>query len=126
MKTCLIADEAPIICKVASRIVELHDYTADFVQSGEELREALAKSMPDLLIIADRLGDERGVEIVKDIREMRGGRLPTILICASENGIAARSRIRRSGANGLVVKPFTNETMEVQLARLGLTRTLAA
>ena len=126
MKTCLIADDAPIICKVAARILETHDYASEAVDAPERLRAALAKAMPDLLIVADRLGNAEGLKLVEEVRAMPCGAMPTILLCTSETGFALRSKLRRSGANGALLKPFTRETLETQLGRLGLTRALAA
>lgn len=126
MKTCIVADEAPIICKVATRILDGHAFEARCAESAVALEAELARAMPDLLIIAERLGEADGIAMVRRVREMPGGKMPTILLCASENGIALRSKVRRSGANGLLLKPFTRETLEAELIRLGLTRAQAA
>lgn len=126
MKSCIIADEAPVIRKVADRILDLNGFACEQIETSADLMRALRREMPDLLIIAQRLEDEDGLALVERIREMPGGNLPTILVCSSENGIALRTKSRRSGANGILMKPFTRETMEIQLGRLGLAKALAA
>ena len=126
MNTCLVADDAPIICKVAKRIVRMHGFEADCAETPAALRMALIRRMPYLLVIADRLGDEDGLALVAEIRDMPGGKMPTILVCSAENGIALRTKLRRSSANGLLLKPFTQETFETHLTRLGLMKAEAA
>lgn len=126
MTTCLIADDAPIVRKVAARILELNDFAVEGVEATEDMMRALRDTMPDLIIVSERLGETDGIALATEIRGLRGGKLPTILICAAENGIGLRSKVRRSGANGVLLKPFTRQTIEAQLGRLGLTRALAA
>lgn len=126
MTTCLIADDAPIVRKVAARILELNDFSVEGAETVEDLTRVLGGGMPDLIILSEHFCERDGVALATEIRAMRGGKLPTILVCAAENGIGLRSKVRRSGANGVLLKPFTRETVEAQLGRLGLTRALAA
>ncbi len=126
MKICLIADDAPIVRKVAARILKLNKYHVEAPETVRDMIATCRANMPDLVIVAETFGDEDGLGLVQRIRDLPDGNVPTILICTSANSIALRSRSRRCGANGVLMKPFTRETVDGQLRRLGLANALLA
>lgn len=126
MTLCLIADDAPIVRKVAARILKFNKFHVEAPETVRDMTALARATMPDLLIIAETFNDEDGLQLVERIRKLPDGKVPTILICTSANSIALRSRARRSGADGVLMKPFTRDVFETQLRRLGLANALVA
>lgn len=126
MPTCLIADEAPVIRKVAARILEQAGFDSDGVTTVGDLEGAVASSAPSLIIIAESFDGADCAELVGLLRASPNGRDATIVVCSAQNSLGLRSRVRRAGGNGVLLKPFTGETIRHQLRSFGMTGSLAA
>lgn len=126
MPVCYIAEEAPIIRKVAARILDEFGFNSNGVTTFEDLRQRVSQQQPNLVIVSETLEDIDCVEIISTVRRMPGGQNAVVLVCSTQNGLGLRSRVRRAGGDGLLIKPFTRETFVHQLRAFGLLSSAAA
>ncbi|MEN3792147.1 response regulator [Fulvimarina sp. MAC3] len=108
MATCLLFDEMPIVRKIGERILAKADYEVTVVETLAAAQAHIAAAgIPDLAILSGTGGNSTVTEFVKAIREDRGaGRRAVILVSIVERNIGLLMRLRRAGANGILMKPF--------------------
>ncbi|KQT55177.1 MULTISPECIES: response regulator [unclassified Aureimonas] len=112
MRTCLIVDESSVIRKVAGRILFQLGFEARSASTGAEAMEIFGEGEPlDLVITAAVLPDMSGEDLVRLVRGQKGGNGVVILGSLVEANLGQMTRLKRSGANGFVYKPFNRETL---------------
>ncbi|MEF2072795.1 response regulator [Consotaella aegiceratis] len=117
MHTCLVVDESEVIRKVAARIMFQMGMMVDGVGSAEEALQLIGNDTPpDLVIVAATLPDRPGEELVRAIRELKGGRDPVILALLVDPNLGKMTRFKRAGATGFIFKPFDRERLTAWLA----------
>ena len=117
MKTCLVVDEAPVIRKVASRVLLRAGLAVESVSTCEEALDWVrTNGLPDILIAAACLGDNSGPDFVRAMRELPGGKAVVVLAAIVEANLGLMTRLRRAGVTGYIYKPFDGETLEGWIA----------
>jgi two-component system chemotaxis response regulator CheY len=113
MQSCLIVDPAPVIRKVASRILFQMGLTVEGVATGDEAHQWIAANgLPDIAIIAASAEDAIGVEMVRQIRQQADGRPLVILASIVEANLGLMTRLRRAGVTDYIYKPFDRSALE--------------
>lgn len=112
MTTCLVIDEAPIVLKVASRILDQVDVAVSGAADMAEAEGLLATvdEAPALVILSATLS---GTTVDASVRALRArlGSGPTILVSLVEADLGAMTRAKRAGANGFVYRPFERRSL---------------
>lgn len=103
-KTVMIADDDKYSLDKASKILESAGYKTILARGGKEAVE-LAKAGSVDIIIADYLmPDQSGLGVTTELRQ-RGDSTPVLIM--SEASFLSSESVRRSGANDLLKKPYT-------------------
>lgn len=118
MASCLLFDEMPIVRKIGERILAKADYDVTVVETLSAADAHIAKTgLPDLAILSATGEGNTVTNLVKTIRDQLGGKRPVILVSIVERNIGILMRLRRAGANGILMKPFDaqsfTETLEI-------------
>ncbi|MEO1702580.1 MAG: response regulator [Pseudomonadota bacterium] len=111
MKRCLIFDNAPIIRKVAKRILTSEDMVVIEAESG---RDTLAKSefdMADYYIIDAGVRDMELNDLIAALRKLKANAKPFIIVSMHELDLITMTRAKRVGANDLLLKPFDRKVL---------------
>jgi len=118
MKTCLIVEEAPIIRKVAFRLIQRDGLTVDTVETADEAMGWIEENgVPDLLLISASTSDKSVTERIREICERAGKSSPMrVVALIVEANLGLMTRLRRAGAAGYVLKPFDRQSLEQALA----------
>lgn len=112
MNTCLFVDEAPVIRKVATRILLHYGLTIHAVATPDEARVYLKESgLPSIALIAASAVDTGGIDLVREICQSIKARECVVLATIVETNLGLMTRLRRAGAMGYVLKPFDRETL---------------
>ncbi|MEO0544509.1 MAG: response regulator [Pseudomonadota bacterium] len=114
MKRCVIFDNAPIIRKVAKRILTSEDMVVIEAESGQD---TLAKSefdMADYYIIDAGVRDIELNDLIVGLRRMRAKFKPFIIVSMHELDLITMTRAKRVGANDLLLKPFDRKILQEQ------------
>ena len=117
MQTCLIIDEAPVIRKIASRILLQFGLAVECVATPAEAQIWIGENgFPDITIVAASASEPSGVDFVREYRRRAGQSPVVILALLAEANLGLMTRLRRAGANGYVFKPFDRRSLSDQLA----------
>lgn len=120
MKQCLIVDDSDVIRKVARRIMTNLGYEVIEAENGQQALELCASGMPDVILLDWLMPVMGGMEFLQMFRGVAKRKRPYILYCATENDNVELSRAITSGANDVILKPYTRESLEARLAEAGL------
>jgi uncharacterized protein (TIGR02266 family) len=103
-KTVLIADDTPFVRDRFKAAIEHAGHRAFTVRSAAELLARVRADLPDIdLVVVDlRLPHAGGVELVRSIRKLDGGRLPILVFSGTINGASEVRDLASLGIAGYV------------------------
>jgi two-component system chemotaxis response regulator CheY len=116
----LVVDDSTVVRKVARRILEKHGFSIREAADGQQALEAVADSMPRLVLLDRNMPVMDGIEFLKRLRDTYGSSEPTVVMCTTE---AAQDRIMEgleAGADEYVMKPFDEAILMDKLSMVGL------
>lgn len=120
MKSCLVVDDSKVVRMVARKI--LADLEFEIVEAVDG-KEALAKcgaAMPDAVLLDWKMPVMNGIEFLREMRTMPGGREPVVVFCTTEDDMSHLQEALTAGADETVVKPFDGEMIESKFSQTGL------
>jgi len=102
--TALIVEDNPLQSEVLKQAFEAQRYIVHVAKTGEQGRFLFRTSMPQVVILDDRLPDTVGIELLHEFKQQEA---PTVIIMMTSNPTPALAHefIRR-GADAYVHKPF--------------------
>ncbi|MEO0328001.1 MAG: response regulator [Pseudomonadota bacterium] len=119
MRIFMLVDDAPIIRKVATRIISDMDFAVVEAESGVEALEKCEVAMPDAIMIDWRLPDMTGLEFLEQFRNIPGSDETKVFYCTSEIMVPEMTKARRNGSDAFVMKPFNRDILEHKLKEVG-------
>jgi DNA-binding response OmpR family regulator len=100
------ADSAAVVADIAAAVGS-RDTTVRNVSSGADVRIAVLRSTPDLVVLDLQIGNMGGMATCLDLRlEAGAGRLDDVPVLMLLDRRADVFLARRSGADGFLVKPL--------------------
>lgn len=111
--TVLIVDDEPAIRLLCRVNLELDGYVVLEASSVAAARQILASDKVDVLLVDVHIGDADGRDLVHDL----AGREPRPR-CALITGSVQLSPADRGGADEVIEKPFSLDTLAAVVARL--------
>ncbi|MBO0664312.1 response regulator [Jiella sp. MQZ9-1] len=112
MKTCLIVDEAPVIRKIAFRLLRREGLDVDTLATMAEAGSWIdSHGAPDILIVAANLQDKAIVDEIKILRQRTAGSTRLVAMIVEAN-LGLMTRLRRAGVENYIYKPFTRQSLE--------------
>ena len=110
-KRLLVVDDHPILRRGLTALIESEPGLAVHAAVGTRLAalEAMRESQPDLVIVDLSLGDEDGLDLVKEIKT-RYPKVPSLVLSMHDEAIYAE-RALSAGALGYVTKHQLDETV---------------
>jgi two-component system, chemotaxis family, chemotaxis protein CheY len=119
-KTVLVIDDSPVIRRVVMQMLCAARLDAIEASSAVEARARCRKAMPDAIILDWILSDARGIELILELRKLRGGATPVIFLSTTENDPRFIRVALAAGADDILIKPFDRATLQHGLGRMGL------
>jgi len=120
MRNCLVVDDSRVIRKVACRILQDLRYETSEAEDGLAALAACRSRMPELILLDWNMPNMNGIEFLKTLRRERGGQLPVVVFCTTENDVAHITEALGAGANEYIMKPFDRGIVEAKLAEVGM------
>ena len=110
-KTLLVVDDHPVLCRGLAALIESEPGLAvhGAVGTRAAAMEAIERRRPDLVIVDLMLGDEDGLDLVKDVKTRHPGVSSLVLSMYEEEEYAERAL--RAGARGYVAKHQLDEIL---------------
>lgn len=111
-KKVLLVDDDKINIKVAKNLIEKQNIEVDFVNSGQDcIRKIIDNNDYDFILMDDMMPEMDGCETLKNLKEIEGFTIPTILFTASSFD-EVNEKIKKYGFNGYLNKPITKENFQ--------------
>jgi CheY-like chemotaxis protein len=105
MPSVLLVDDDPNVRYIVGRTLEGMGYDVQEAASGTEALEALARAVPDTLVLDLLMPGPNGLMVLEQLRSTGVcDRIPILVITGS---VTPEADIRESGAHGVLRKPFT-------------------
>ncbi|MFM1959219.1 MAG: hypothetical protein RL588_736 [Pseudomonadota bacterium] len=120
MKSCLVADDSPVIRLLARRLLEADGYHVREAADGAKALEACAEGMPDVILLDWRMPVMNGPECMARLRRMPGGGAPRVVFCSVETAPAMIRQALDLGADEFIMKPFDGEILASKFALAGV------
>ena len=120
MKIFLIADDAPVIRKVARRIIEDLGYIVVEAENGTQAMDMCVENMPDAILVDWDMPGMRGLDLVSWLGQYPDAEKLKILFCTSEVLVSEMTKAKRAGAHGFLLKPFNRDIIANKFSELGL------
>ena len=112
LKTCLIIDEAPVIRKIAFRLLSRDGLDVDTLETPAEAFGWIdSHGAPDILIVAASPQDKTVVDEIKRLRERAGSSMHVVAMIVEAN-LGLMTRLKRAGVEGYLHKPFDRKSLE--------------
>jgi DNA-binding response OmpR family regulator len=119
MPTVLVASDARWVRDQVRSILVSPGFELVEVERGQEVREAVAREQPDLVIVDLQIANMGGMAVTIDLRlEESGDRLPHVPVLLLLDREADRFLARRSHADALLVKPIDPGALRRTVRRL--------
>jgi DNA-binding response OmpR family regulator len=81
---CVVDDEAPAR-EMVGDYLRMHGFTITLCDGGASLRQAIARQVPDLIVLDLNMPQEDGLSIIRDLK--RHGSIPIIMLTATASPI---------------------------------------
>lgn len=119
MKSCLIADDSPVVRLMVRRLLEAAGYHIREAPDGAQALAACQEDMPDVILLDWRMPVMNGLECLVRLRQLPGGAAPCVIFCSVESDPGMIGQALASGANEYVMKPFDREILAGKLSLAG-------
>ncbi|WP_167591878.1 response regulator [Jiella endophytica] len=115
MTTCLIIDDAPVIRKIAFRLLSREGLSVDTLEKPAEAVEWIeSHGAPNILLIGASAQDKTVVGDIKLLREQAGSGMHVIAMIVEAN-LGLMTRLKRAGVDSYLYKPFDRDALEASL-----------
>lgn len=101
----VVVDDDPSLCQMVTRYLEDHDISTKSASSKTELCRHFAETLPSLIILDLRLGQDDGLDLLRDIRSHSD--VPVIITTGYRPDETDRIVGLELGADDYIVKPFS-------------------
>ena len=112
-KTVLIIDDSPIIVARVRAMLEGMPLAATVMQAGSyaEAFPLLESQRPGIVLLDINIPGRNGLEVLSELRLVRGTSLPPVLILTAYDSVTAAMEAARRGAVGFLSKPITPDAL---------------
>lgn len=119
-KTILIADDEPNIVISLEYLLQQSGYEVQVAHDGQAAMDAIARQVPDLLLLDIMLPKLSGYDVCQKIRESPAWRGIRIVMLSAKGREVEITKGLALGADAYVTKPFSTRELLAQIrAQLG-------
>lgn len=122
MSTCLIADDSRVVRMVARKILQELSFDVIEAEDGKKALEACELAMPEAILLDWNMPVMNGIEFLRLLRQMPGGKNPKVVFCTTENDLAHIQEAMAAGADEYIMKPFDGDIVQSKFLQVGLIR----
>ncbi len=118
MKTILLVDDSPTILLSLKALLDVASFSCVTAKSAADALVELSRVKVDATITDLNMPGMNGIELVREIRKLPGGRFMPILLLTTESQAERRLEAKQAGATGWLVKPVAGPDLVSTLKRL--------
>ncbi|MEO0485659.1 MAG: response regulator [Pseudomonadota bacterium] len=107
-KQVLLIEDEPNIVEAVRFILSRDGWAVHTHSDGATALEAVARRMPDVIVLDAMLPNRSGFEILRDLREKPDMADIPVLMLTARGQAKDRERAEQAGVNHYMTKPFSN------------------
>ncbi len=110
----LIADDAPEVCLLLSRLLAKAGYTVETAADGAECLAKVGSFKPHVLVVDIMMPKVHGIDVLRQLAEAGAstdGRPIGVIVCSARAFDSDRERAVQLGAIGFLVKPIQKQRL---------------
>lgn len=119
MKTCLIVDDSRVVRKLARLMLEGLDFECTEAEDGPQAIALAKAALPDVVFLDWNMPQMSGIEFMRQLRLLPGGKAPKIVVCSVYNEMSYIKEALDAGADEYIMKPFDNDIVVSKLQIVG-------
>ena len=116
-KTILIADDEPNIVLSLEFLLQEAGYRTEVARDGQEALDALARQVPDLILLDVMMPRMSGFDVCQLIRENPAWRAIRVVMLSAKGREVEVQKGLALGADAYVTKPFAIKDLMAEIAR---------
>ena len=117
-KKILLVDDDELLASLLRYKMEKSGYSVDLAQNGEEVKEYLSRTFPDIIVSDVMMPRKDGFELCQTLKEDdRTSHIPIVLLTARSD-VESRISGLQHGADAYLPKPFERKELLVRLDML--------
>ncbi len=110
-KTILTIDDSRMMREMLLMVLREAGFNVVQAEDGVEGLEALAHTIPDIIITDINMPRMDGYGVIEGVRQDPRFRATPIIVLSTESSPEKKGRARDAGATGWIVKPFQADTL---------------
>ena len=109
MKKILLAEDDPTMVSLLKMLLGMEGYlSVNITVENQDIIQMTRDEQPDLILMDVHLGDQNGLEVVKQLRQLSD--LKNIKVIMT-SGMNLRTDCQKAGADDFVLKPYMPEEL---------------
>lgn len=112
----LLAEDDELLASLLCYRMEKEGFNVDVVYDGKQVKEQLAKTMPDIIVSDIMMPYFSGIELIDFVRNELRSQVPIIIISSAGNEENVLSAFEM-GANDFIAKPVSPSELMVRVNR---------
>ena len=117
MESILIVDDDINLCTVLKEELSEVGYNANFLSSGDEVKDFLKSNPVDLLLLDLKMPGRNGFDILKDI-EQNSNSHPKIIVLTAYADVKSAIESARLGASDFISKPYDFDELLITIRKV--------
>ena len=106
MSTILVVDDSPMLREMISGLLNKSGLTISVAQDGQEAKEKIAASPPDLVVLDVVMPNMNGYELCRWVKSNPSTQAVLVVLCSSKSEEFDRYWGIKQGADAYIIKPF--------------------
>jgi DNA-binding response OmpR family regulator len=112
----LVADDDPVYRNLLAGLMQQWDFSFKIVENGKDALDILQQAdAPKLAILDWMMPEMDGFEVCRRIRQVKGDRVPYILLMTGNSKREELLRVLVAGADDYILKPFEPLDLKIRL-----------
>lgn len=116
-KLLLLADDDEMLSTLLKYRLEKGGYRVDLAKDGREVKEYLARQLPDMIVSDIMMPYFSGIELLEYLRNQMGSRIPVIIVSTAGNESNVLNAFEL-GADDFITKPVSPSELLVRVGKL--------
>ncbi len=113
----LLVEDNPAVRSMIVDFLSKRDYEIFEATNGKEGLQIATTEKPDVILADIIMPEMDGLELIRQIREQPGTMLIPIIVMTAVNNLETKINVFRAGGDGMLIKPFDLQELEVRIER---------
>jgi len=114
----LVADDEPNIVISLEYLLKREGYTVVIARDGQEAVDAIARELPDLVLLDVMMPKKTGFEVCQEVRGLEAVQATKILMLTAKGRDTDVAKGMALGADAYMTKPFATKELVQKVAQM--------